>query len=254
MNTRDLLTIVVAFVIGLVFFGVVMGAAMGLVNLNARLTPDLVWFPLPALIILCGSTYWAQQRWDIGLKHPAGVDWPRIYVIGTALTILGVTTAIVQGKFTGYVRATELIEAEVSPLFALTYAFFMSVLAAVLAEVTFRGIVQARVEKVLSVWPTVILIGFINVIAHRWGPEIAQNWLGLFVILAGWTYLRWLSGSLWPPLILHTLCNFLMALALWFNSPFEQGELAFSTVGVVALVGLLCLGIAVIQRRKLAAP
>jgi membrane protease YdiL (CAAX protease family) len=254
MSKQDLLTIAGAILLGLVYFGIVMGIAMGLVTLNARVSPNLVWFPLPALLILAGAIYWAQQRWDIGLSHPAGVDWPRIYVIGTALTILGVATAIVQGKFTGYVRATELIEAEVSPLFAVTYAFFMSVLAAVLAEATFRGVIQSRIEKVLSVWPTVILIGFINVIAHRWGPEITQNWLGLFVILAGWTYLRWLSGSLWPPLILHTLSNFFMALALWFNSPFEQGELAISTVAMIALVGLISLGIAVVQGRKLAAP
>ena len=73
--------------------------------------------------------------------------------------------------------------------------------------------------------------------------------LGLFVRL-----LRWLSGSLWPPLILHTLCNFFMALALWFNSPFKQGELAPSTVAIIAFTGLVALAIAVAQRRKVAAP
>ena len=37
---------------------------------------------------------------------------------------------------------------------------------------------------------TVIVIGVINVLAHRWGPEITQNGFGLFVVLAGWTWLR----------------------------------------------------------------
>jgi membrane protease YdiL (CAAX protease family) len=245
MKSKTVWTVLSAVFIGLVFFGVVMSASMGLVMLNANTSPNIVWFPLPVTAVLAGAIILAQRRWDIGLKRPAGVPWARVYVIGTALTVLGIAVAVVQGKFTGHVRATELLEIDVSPLFTLTYAIFMSVLAAILAEATFRGVVQSRMQTVLSVWPTVIIISVVNVLAHRWGPEITLNWLGLFVTLAGWTYLRWLSQSLWPPLILHAVANFLVAVGLWFRGPLVHADLANSTVTVIAVIGLVGLGVAV---------
>jgi hypothetical protein len=84
----------------------------------------------------------------------------------------------------------------------------------------------------------------VNVLAHRWGPELTLNWLGLFVTLAGWTYLRWLSQSLWPPLILHTLTNLIVAVALWVRGPFVHADLGGSSVIVVAIIGVAALGVA----------
>ena len=249
MNGKTVWTVISAVLIGLVFFGIIMGASMWLVMLNANSTPDMVWFPLPVTVILVAAILLAQRFWDIGLTVPADVPWGRVYVIGTALTVLGISVAVVQGKFTGYTRATELLEVDVSPLFTLTYAIYMSVLAAILAEATFRGVVQSRMQSVLSVWPTVIIIGVVNVLAHRWGPEITLNWLGLFVTLAGWTYLRWLSQSLWPPLILHAVANLLVAVGLWFRGPLVHAELAGGIVTAIAVVGLVGLGVAVALAR-----
>ncbi|TDJ44373.1 MAG: CPBP family intramembrane metalloprotease [Gammaproteobacteria bacterium] len=254
MNSKQVRTVVGSILLGLVFFGVVMGISMSLVMLNASQSPQIVWFPLPATAVLAGAIWWAQRRWGIGLEHPRDVPWARVYAIGFALTVLGLTVALVQGKFTGMVRATELLDAEVSPLFLMTYAIFMSVLAAILAEATFRGVVQTRMQTVLSVWPTVIIIGVVNVLAHRWGPELTLNWLGLFVTLAGWTYLRWLSRSLWPPLILHTVVNVLVAVGLWFRGPFVQADLATGTVIVIAAAGLIALAVAVGLARGMPPP
>jgi membrane protease YdiL (CAAX protease family) len=251
MNGKTLWTVGLSIIIGLVFFGVVMGPSMFLVMLNANTSPDTVWFPLPVTIILVAAIVLAQRFWDIGLTHPADVPWARIYLIGTALTVLGVATAVVHGKFTGYVRATEVLDVEVSPMFALTYAIFMSVLAAILAEATFRGVIQSRMQSVLGVWPTVIVIGVVNVLAHRWGPEITLNWLGLFVTLAGWTYLRWLSQSLWPPLVLHALTNLIVAVGLWFRGPLVHAELGAGMVMLIALTGLAGLGVAIVLSRNI---
>ncbi len=192
-----------------------------------------------------------HRRWDIGLAHPVDVPWARVYLIGIGLTVLGMTVAVVQGRYTGMVRATELLEADVSPQFALTYAIFMSVLAAILAEATFRGVVQSRMQTVLPIWPTVFIIGVVNVLAHRWGPELLMNWLGLFVTLAGWTYLRWLAGSLWPPLVLHAVANLCVAVALWVRGPFVHAELENGTVIIIAAVGLVALGIAIALSRTI---
>lgn len=231
-----------AVAIGLVYFAVIMGAAIGLISVNASRTPELVWFPLPVTAVLVAALWLAQRYWKIGLDWPQPRA-PRVtqaqgYAIGLALTLLGVAACAVQGKFSGYTRATELFESGVSPLFEFTYAIYMAVFAAVLAEATFRGVMQTRMQQVLSVWPLVITIGIINVFAHRWGPEITHNGLGLFVVLAAWTYLRWLTDSLWPPLLMHAGINLIVALGLWFGGPLDHSTTSTAIVAVVAACAL----------------
>ena len=251
MNTQMLRTLAIAVVLALVFFAVVMGVSMACVMFNARWTPDLVWFPLPVIAVLVGSIYWAEKRWHLGLSHAADVPWGRVYVIGIALTVFGVCVAATQGVFTGKVRAIEVYGGDVSPLFQMTYAFVMSVFAAVLAEATFRGIMQTRMHTVLGLWPTVVTVAVINLLAHRWGPALWENWFGTFIILAAWTYLRWLSQSLWPPLIVHALCNLVFAIAVWFGGPIVYAELAGGTIAIIVAVGLAALAVTIFLARDL---
>ena len=251
MNTQMLRPLVSAVVLSLTFFAVIMGVSMTCVMFNARWSPDLVWFPLPVIALLVGSIYWAEKRWHIGLSHPVDVPWGRVYAIGIALTVFGVCVAATQGVFTGKIRATEVYGGEVSPLFQMTYAFVMSVFAAILAEATFRGIMQTRMHTVLSLWPTVVTVAFINLLAHRWGPELVQNWFGTFIILAAWTYLRWLSRSLWPPLIVHSLCNLIFAIAVWFGGPIVYAELSGGTIVLIVVVGLAALVVTIFLARDL---
>jgi membrane protease YdiL (CAAX protease family) len=251
MNTQTLRTLVSAVVLSLVFFAVVMGVSMTFIMFNARWSPDLVWFPAPVIAVLVGSIYWAEKRWHIGLSNPVDVPWGRVYAIGIALTVLGVCVAATQGMFTGKIRATEVYGGEVSPLFQMTYAFVMSVFAAILAEATFRGIMQTRMHAVLSLWPTVVTVAVINLLAHRWGPELVQNWFGTLIILAAWTYLRWLSQSLWPPLIVHGLCNLIFAIAVWFNGPIVYAELSGGTIVLIVAAGLVALVVTVFLARDL---
>ena len=251
MNTQTLRTFGSAVVLSLVFFAVVMGVAMTCVMYNARWSPNLVWFPLPAIALLVGSIYWANKRWDIGLSHPAGVPWGRVYAIGIALTVFGSCVAATQGVFSGKIRAVEMYGGDVSPLFQVTYAFVMSVFAAILAEAAFRGIMQTRMQTVLSVWPTVVIIAFINLIAHRWTPELLQNAFGTFVILAAWTYLRALAPSLWPALVVHAVHNLVFALAVWFGGPIVFAELSTVAIAVIVAVGLAALVITTILVKDL---
>jgi membrane protease YdiL (CAAX protease family) len=174
-----------------------------------------------------------------------------VYAIGIALTVFGVCVAATQGVFTGKIRAVEMYGGEVSPLFQMTYAFVMSVFAAVLAEATFRGIMQTRMHTVLSLWPTVVAVAVINLLSHRWGPELVQNWFGTFIILAAWTYLRWLSQSLWPPLIVHSLCNLIFAIAVWFGGPIVYAELSSGTIALIVIVGLVALMLTIFLSKDL---
>jgi len=251
MNTQTLRTLASAVVLSLLFFAVVMGASMTCVMVNARWSPEMVWFPLPVIALLVGSIYWVEKRWQIGLSHPANVPWVRVYAIGIALTVFGVCVAATQGVFTGKIRAVEAYGGDVSPLFQITYAFVMSVFAAVLAEATFRGIMQTRMHTVLSLWPTVVIVTVINLLSHRWGPELVQNWFGTFIILAAWTYLRWISQSLWPPLIVHSLCNLLFAIAVWFGGPIVYAELSPGTIALIAAVGLASLCVTIFLAKDL---
>jgi len=249
MSFRSVATVAGSILLGLIFFGLVMGLTMGMVAVNASITPDIVWFPLPATVAIGTAMWLAQRYWGIGLEWSGQVaakaPWGRVYVIGIGLTVLGLATCAVQGKYTGYTRATELLATQVSPAFDFAYAIYMSVFAAVLAEATFRGVVQTRMQRVLGVWPVVLIIATVNVLAHRWGPEITLNWLGLFVTLAGWTYLRWFSNSLWPPLVMHTVSNFAVALVLWYDGPIQHATMSSGTTAMVAATGLAGLAVSI---------
>jgi membrane protease YdiL (CAAX protease family) len=258
MNTQTFKKLFSATALSLIFFGVVMGAAMGCVMLNARWSPDLVWFPVPVIALLIFTTLWADKRWDIRLNHPPDMPLVRIYVIAIAITLFGSCVSATQGVFTDKVRAVEAYSADVIPLFLITYAFLMSVFAAILAEVAFRGIMQTGVQKVLSVWPAIAFVAFINLVAHRWGLPLLYNAVGVFVILATWTYLRWVSDSLWPPLVAHALHNLVFAAAVWFGGPIEFGKLSGGMIAVIVIVGLVSLGVTIalskdLHRARLAA-
>lgn len=249
MNGAQLRGVVWAIVLGLLFFSVVMGVSMGLVMLNADWSPGVPWFPVPVIVVLVGAILWAQRRWGIGLRAPEGVSTARIYAIGTAITIFGLTICTLQGAFQGLVREVEVVSMDVSPAFAITYAFFMSVVAAILAEATFRGVMQSRMQTVLGPWPTIIVIGIVNTAAHRWGPELMHNWLGLFVLMSAWTWLRWLGNSLVPPLVLHAISNFVLATVLWLRGPLDHALMGPAALSMVAALSVATLVIALVLAR-----
>ena len=232
-------TVLVAILLGLLCFGVIMGATIGMIVLNTRVSPDFAWFPLPVTLLIVTALWFAEQRWHIGLRTTNHLPRGRVYALGVGLTLIGIAACAVQGHFTGYVRATELLDATVDRTFQRTYAIYMAVFAAVLAEAIFRGVMQVRMQTVLGGWPVVIIIGIVNVFAHRWGPEITQNGIGLFVVLAGWTYLRWISGSLWPPLVMHAGSNLIIAVWLWTRGPIAHAEQSLTGAFAVMIVGAL---------------
>ena len=68
MNSKQVWTILGSLGLGFVFFGIVMGAAMGLVMFNANASPDPVWFPLPVAAILFGAIRFANSLKQLGAK------------------------------------------------------------------------------------------------------------------------------------------------------------------------------------------
>ena len=245
--------VLVAIVVTLLFLNVVMGLGIGLVVLNERSAPDFPWFPIPLILLLIAAVA-GMHRWrPIGLAIPDDVPWRRVYAFALAITVVGIVVCILQGAYHGYVRVSERPETEVSPAFALLYWLAMSVFSAVLAEAAFRGVMQTRLMAVMGVWPAIVIVGIVNTAAHRWNIELQQQWLGLFVILAGWGYLRFLGRSLVPPIVAHGVTNFFLAFGLWVWGPFDHGVLATGSLIVIATTGVVALVIAIFLARSVSA-
>jgi len=107
--------------------------------------------------------------------------------------------------------------------------------------VSFRGIMQTRMHTALGPWAVILLIGILNVFSHRWDTDILQNGIGWFVVLAGWTWLRWLSQSLWPPLVMHAVINFVVAMWIWNVGPIAHADMSSLAVAAVAAMGAVSL-------------
>ncbi|MEC9374851.1 MAG: type II CAAX endopeptidase family protein [Pseudomonadota bacterium] len=254
MNKQIFRSLSKTTLLSIIFFSAVMGIAMTSVALNARWSPNFVWFPIIAIGLLCGTTYWLEKRWDIGLSHAPDLPWVRIYAIGIILTLCGACFSAVNGVFSEKVRSASVFSSDASILFNVFYAFFMPVFAAILAEVTFRGILQSRMQKLLSLWPTLVIVTLINLMAHfpyNSLNELIDNFLGIFFILATWTYLRWLSQSLWPPLIMHGLHNFIFAAVAWFGGPIPHAEFSSATITLIVFLGLATLGLTIFLAKDL---
>jgi membrane protease YdiL (CAAX protease family) len=254
MTANSLRMTVIAIVLGLALFMICMGACIGIVMLNARVSPELAWFPAPVLALCIGAAVWAQQRWDIGLSMPAGVSWARIYAIAVTATLAGVCVAILQGAWYDMERAAELGPVGWNEHFDFAYAFVMPLVAAILAEVFFRGVMQTRIAAVLKPWTAILLVTAVNTASHRWGPDLAAQWMGYFALILAFGYLRWASGSLWPALIAHAGQNFALAVTLWVWGPFAQGQLPTNTLRAIALTGAASACFAVLLGRGLRPP
>jgi membrane protease YdiL (CAAX protease family) len=216
---------------GVLGFGLLMGLAVGAVFLNARLAPALPLFPLAVVPMVVGATAWLARRAPLGLsagRLPAARSW----ALTLAVIVLGVAACVVQGAFTGFVREPELGPPGVSPGFGLAYAVTLSAAPAVLAEVVFRGYLQGRWTALVGTWPAILGVAALNTVAHRWGPELADQWVGYFIGLAALGYLRAASGSLWPPLGAHLLANVALAVAHVRFGAFDHGA-----IGAAALAG-----------------
>lgn len=249
MASTRLRAVGTAVLAGLAWFMLFMGASMGLVMLNARVSPGYAWFPIPALALCIGSSIFAQRRWDIGLAHPKGVAWGRVYLLAFATTVAGICVAILQGAWYGMNRGAEIGPEGTSAQFQYAFAFVLPLVAAILAEVAFRGIMQGRLHAVLSPLPAILLVTAINTAAHRWGPDLEAQWLGYFVLLAGCGYVRWISGSVLPALTVHFWQNLALAAATYYGGPFALGEMSTTALAATGGIGVAALLLTVIVGR-----
>ena len=233
----------------LALFITAMGLCIGLVIVNASLSPELVWFPLPLIAVLVAVTVWSEQRFGIGLRNArqtSARSTGRSTAMAAGIAVAGVAACVLQGALSDLTLSAEAGPANTSALFQFSYAVLLSVAPAVLAEVAFRGLMQSRLEALWGTWPAILVITTFNTASHRWGDDLAAQWLGYFAALAGLGWLRSVTGSLWPPLLTHVLANLVTALALWRFGPFVQG--AIGGAGLIALAAVMAGGVLMAHR------
>ncbi len=245
MATKGTREIGLAIVLGFASFMLLMGLSIGLVFLNAQLTPDLAWFPLPALALALGFGAFAERRWRIGLTHPPGVPWGRVYFLAFTTAVAGSCVLILQGASFNLVREIELGPPGTSEQFQLAFAFALPLIVAIHAEICFRGVMQGRLHAVMSPLVAILVVTAINTAAHRWSEETAAQWLGYAALLAGCGYVRWLSGSVLPALAAHFWQNLALTTLLFLYGPFAFGELSTSRQIMIGIIGLAALGISI---------
>ena len=240
-STKRIGGIIKPILFGLIFFTGLVGLSQGVVALNASLSPAIPWFPLPALLICYVAIRWLNGRQELRLARP---------VSGTlhAITLLLTLAVLCLGVFENWfyeltLPSPSFPNAAVSDSFQLVFVFVFPFIAAVLAEIAFRGQIQTALEKVLPLWPVLVLIAVLNFLMHFYDPEQLRQLVRLLALNLVWGYMTWYSKSLRPALLAHVLMNVSTPmLQLWAErfggGPADFG--AFTPVGltVVAVTGL----------------
>ncbi|MDG2321055.1 MAG: CPBP family intramembrane metalloprotease [Rhodospirillaceae bacterium] len=240
---------------GLLFFVVLMGVSLSLIFLNAGRTPSVPWFPLPVIIIIGGATYFAHRRWGIRIGAPQNVSWQMTLTFGALLTIGSVCVSILQGTVMGMTRTFPGPPDGVSFAFLMTYLIMMPMIVSVLPEVSFRGIIQTRLETLMRLWPTLIVIAVANTVFHFNATDLANQWLFHIVLNLGLGYVTWISQSILPAVLMHLSMNITVNTSEYLWGPFVLSEIVQGTVltGVIitAVLSFVAAGLLLPRLRHL---
>ena len=117
-------------------------------------------------------------------------------------------------------------------------------------EVIFRGYFQRNMERSLRPFWAIVITGIAFGAFHlRFGEIVPLSLLGIYL-----AYIVWVSGSIWPAVLVHLLNNGTAILAnAWANNrvePIVLDELAMPWyVGIAGLIVCVLLSQAMYQRR-----
>lgn len=92
--------------------------------------------------------------------------------------------------------------------FTSTYGalIFICIMPAIVEELAFRGIIQHRLETVVSPWVAMAAASVLFSSAHL--SILSAPYLALMGLLLGW--MKWKTGSLYPPMVAHFLHNYVV--------------------------------------------
>lgn len=245
---------VVPILRGLLFFSLVMGVSQGIVALNAGLSPAIPWFPVPILGLVYAGTRWANRRWPLRLGRPVGA---RAYAVTLLMTYAVLCLGVVESWWHELtLPAPAWPDESVSSGFQLTFLIILPFIAAVLAEVGFRGLMQTALEKVVPLWPMLLLIAVINFLMHFYDPEQVNQVVRLLALNIVWGYMTWRVQSLRPALTGHIAMN--IVIPVWHYAserygpgPLAVGDFSTTTLAIAVLSGAVAMLVALFMSKGL---
>lgn len=166
--------------------------------------PSLLFvaFALAALTLFFMIREWSAIRPLLatsGFLHPAA--WIGLLVLAPLLLLnFGYHHLLVEILPVKAERYDDYFTSKWGPL------IFICIIPAIVEEIGFRGIVQHQFEKVVSPGIAIGVASLAFSAAHF--SVLSSPYLALVGALLGW--MKWKTGSLYPPMLAHFLHNFLV--------------------------------------------
>jgi membrane protease YdiL (CAAX protease family) len=250
---KQFLTLGCALLGGFAYFGLLMGLTQALMAANAASSPTIPWFPIPTLLAIVIATALIARRWEIRLNWPDGDAARRrkLYLCGLTGTFTAMCIAVLEDAYFDLTRVPVDTPEGVSAAFVLSVLIVIPLIASILAEVGFRGIMQTRFERVLPLWPTLLILAVLNALFHLYDPEQSFHWARFLALNISFGYITWLARSIVPALIAHIAMNVVEPVSEFVAGPVPMGELAAGTLAVAGLLGIGALVITVALARNI---
>jgi membrane protease YdiL (CAAX protease family) len=162
----------------------------------------LVSFVLLAVTAACTVRYWLEVK---PLLKAPGMFTPAAWL---GLAALVPMLALNYGYHTMLTSLLGLEAEDYNGIFTSSYGpvLFICIMPAVVEELAYRGIIQHRLESVLPPWIAMAAASVLFSAAHF--SVLSAPYLALLGFLFGW--MKWKTGSLYPPMIAHFLHNYIV--------------------------------------------
>ena len=210
LSAAQLLGLLVGLV-GVQYFGVRLGLWLALAmgaDPSSGAPFLLATLGLPSVLGVAWVWFMAVWRepggWAaLGLSAPSR-RWLRLALLAAfGCFLLGVVVAVLATPIFGAPKGppAPIRPGEVAPTFAFAATFVLTgvLLAPLLEEIVFRGVIFAWLQPRLGFWPAAAIAAILHALVHFDAGAVAPL-TAIFVALA-WLYER--SGTLWAPVIAH---------------------------------------------------
>jgi membrane protease YdiL (CAAX protease family) len=146
---------------------------------------------------------------------------------------------LLQGAFSPYRIVSLTLDNGTTGILAIFYALVAPVLVAILEEVSFRGILQGRLEAAIGAGAAGLIAGTIFVASHGWKPGFFSQ-IGFYISLALVTGLSAARTiSLLPALAIHIIANLFSAIVPLVNGPLNLARMPRGVIPWVAIAGTI---------------
>ena len=114
---------------------------------------------------------------------------------------------------------------------------------------------QTRLETILPLWPTLLILAVINTLSHYGSPtDISTQWIYLMAMNIGFGYTAWIAQSIVPVIVMHVVMNVLFPVSQYLWGPFALGELAAPGITIIAVLAMGLTAVAIWLARDATAP